>query len=369
MDRYIAAELVPPFLLSVGIFSSLGVAIGYLSDLANKIVDSHLPLLSAVEVLLLKVPQFVAYAFPIAVLLSTLMAYGRLSQDSELIALRSCGVSLARIVAPALILSLAVTGITFLFNELVVPAANYRATAILVETIQEEHPFWQTKDIFYPDFEEIKLPNGDKIRRLKNLFYAEKFDGKEMKALTILQWLGQSLNQIVISDAAAWNPSQQTWEFFDGTVYQLAPDASYRKALPFERQELLLPKAPFELALQSRDPYEMNVVQAWRYMKILRLAGDDKKLVMFQVRTQQKIAFPFVCLLFGLVGSTLGATPQKMSRATSFGASLAIIFGYYFLAFLIGSFGMLGILSPFLAGWLPNLIGLGLGGWLLYRHS
>ncbi len=367
MDRYLVSELISPFLFSVGIVSSLGVAIGYLSDLANKVVDSNLPIGQAIQVLLLKVPEFTAYALPISVMLATLMTYGRLSSDSELVALRGCGVSLYRLVTPALVLSLGVTGMTFLLSELVVPTANYQATAILVEYIHEEHPFWQNKDIFYPDYENIQLPNGETLRKLRYLFYAERFDGKQMKALTVLQWLGKSLDQIVVSDSASWNFHDNTWDVFDGTIYQIAPDASYQKALPFQHRQLALPKAPFEFALQARNPYEMNLLQAWEYMRLLRMIGDEKKIITFQVRIQQKLAFPFICVVFGLVGSVLGARPQNMSRATSFGLSVGIIFAYYLLAFLISSLGMLGVLSPLMAGWLPNVIGLGIGGWLLYR--
>lgn len=367
MDWYIAAELIPPFFLSVGIFSSLGVAIGYLSDLVNKVVDSDLPLISAIEVLLLKVPEFLAYSLPIAVLLATLLAYGRLSSDSELVALRSCGTSLYRLVAPAVVLSLLVACAAFAFNETIVPAANYRATAILIDAIQEEYPFWQTKDIFYPDYEEVKLPNGETIRKLKSLFYAERFDGKKMKALTIVQLLGQELSQIVISDSATWNPKHDTWDLFDGAIYEISPDASYRDTLPFDHRQLAFSRIPFDLAIQGRNPYEMNISQALQYMKLLRLIGDEKKLLTFQVRTQQKLAFPFICLVFGLVGSTLGARPHNASRATSFGWCLAIVFSYYILSFVIGSLGMVGIFSPFMAGWLPNFLGLSIGVWLLYR--
>ncbi|MGK7872447.1 MAG: LptF/LptG family permease [Xenococcaceae cyanobacterium] len=366
MDRYIAAELIPPFLFSVGIFSSVGVAVGTLSDLVNKVFESDLPLRLALQVFLLKLPEFTSYAFPISVLLATLMTYGRLSSDSELIALRSCGVSIYRLVAPAVVLSLVVTGITFLFNELVVPAANYQATTILVKALNEEKPFFQKKDIFYPEYQEVTQSNGEKIWRLRSLFYAERFDGKGMKDLTILKWSGQRLNQIIISDSAIWNPAQNTWDFLNGTIYLISPDASYGNTLRFDNQQLPLSRAPLDLAIKGRDPYEMNIAQAWEYMKILRFSGDEKKLLIFQVRTQQKIAFPFVCLVFGLVGSVLGCH-KHTSRATSFGISVAIIFAYYLLGFIIGCFGLVGILSPFMAAWLPNFFGLGVGGWLLVR--
>lgn len=369
LDLYLARELFSPFLLSVGLFSSLGVAIGNLSDLANKVVDSDLPLAAAIEILLLKVPEFTAYSLPIAVLLATLLAYGRLSNDSELLALRSCGISLYRLVAPAIVLSLVVAIIAFFLNESVVPAANYRATSILVESIHEEHQFWQTKDIFYPDYEEVKLPNGEKIRKLKSLFYAERFDGEKMQTLTIMQWLEQSLSQIVVSDSATWNKKNHTWDFFNGIIYQISPDASYRNTRPFDHYQLALSRIPFELAVQSRDPYEMNIRQAQEYIKLLKLIDDEKKLATFQVRTQQKMAFPFICLVFGLVGATLGCGPRQMGRATSFGLSVAIVFFYYVLAFLMGSLGTGGVLPPLLAGWLPIVAGLGLGSCLLYRFA
>ena len=369
MDRYLMTQLIPPFLFSVGLVATLGVAIAYLSDLANKIVDKHLPLIHAAEILLLKVPEFVAYSLPIAVMLATLITYGRLSSDSELIAMRGCGISLYRIIAPALFLSIVVTAITFLVTEFVVPAANYQATSILVNSIQEEHPFWQNKDIFYPDFEEVILPDGRKERRLKSLVYAENFDGKKMKDLTILKWTGNSLEQIVLSDNATWNNESQKWDFFNGTVYKLAEDTSLARSSSFKHETIALPKAAFDFAMQGRDPYEMNVGEAKQYMKILRLIGDTKKLTFFSVRTEQKIAFPFVCIVFGLVGSALGSRPHQVSRATSFGLSIAIIFTYYLLAFIMGSLGMIEILSPVMAAWLPNLIGVGIGVYLIYQFN
>ncbi len=369
MDRYLIVQLIPPFLFSVGLVATLGVAIGYLSDLANKIVDKHLPLIQAVEILLLKVPEFVAYSLPVSVMLATLLTYGRLSSDSELIAMRGCGISLYRIVLPAILLSLIATGMTFGISEYVVPAANYQATSILVESIQEEHEFWQNRDIFYPEFEEIQLQNGQKERRLKSLVYAEEFDGKKMKDLTVLRWIGNSLNQIVLSDNATWNNQTQQWDFFNGNIYQLSADASLGHSTSFKKTKIGLPKAAFDFARQGRDPYEMNISEAQQYMKILRLIGDTKKLTFFAVRTEQKIAFPFVCIVFGLVGSALGSRPHQVSRATSFGLCVAIIFIYYLLAFFMGSLGMIEFLTPTMAAWLPNLIGLGIGGWLVYQFN
>ncbi len=369
MDRYVAKQLIPPFLFSVGVVASLGLAIGNLSDLANKIVEKNLPVPQAMEILILKVPEFLAYALPIAVMLATMMTFGRLSGDSEIVAIRSCGVSLYRIILPAVFLSLIVTGWAFVLSEWVVPAANYRATSILVESINEEHPFWQNRDVFYPEFEEVKLDNGQTIRRLKSLVYAEQFNGKEMQNLTVLQWTENRLKHIVLSDNATWNSDVKEWDFFDGTVYRLTKSEDYQEAIPFDKKQIELPKSAFDFARQGRDPYEMTIAEAQEYISILKLIGDQKKIQFFQVRTEQKLAFPFVCIVFAVVGSAIGARPQRISRATGFGLTIVIIFAYYLLGFFSGSLGIVGLISPTLAAWLPNLVGLGVGIWLLYEFN
>ncbi len=151
MDRYIASELLAPFLFGVGAFSSVGVAVGILFDLVRKIVETGLPIAIASQVFLLNLPAFIVLAFPMSTLLSALMTYSRLASDSELIALRSSGVSIYRLVLPAVVLSFVVTGITFFFNEQLVPIANYQATQTLQSALkQDKTNLARAKIFFYP---------------------------------------------------------------------------------------------------------------------------------------------------------------------------------------------------------------------------
>jgi lipopolysaccharide export system permease protein len=137
----------------------------------------------------------------------------------------------------------------------------------------------------------------------------------------------------------------------------------------FENQQLRLPKAPLELAGKDRDSAEMNIAQIKEYKEIVRVSGDAKKLRKLDLRVQQKLAFPFICLVFGLIGAVLGTRPQRTGRATSFGISVIIIFSYYLLGFITEALGLSNVLSPFMAAWLPNLFGLGAGGFLLFKAA
>ncbi|MFW6358492.1 MAG: LptF/LptG family permease [Chroococcales cyanobacterium] len=369
MDRYIAMELIVPFLFGVGLFSSVGVAIGAVFDLIRKITDAGLPIEIALQAMLLKMPEFIVYAFPMSILLATLMAYNRLSNDSELIALRSIGVSPYRLVLPAIALSFFVTGLTFLFNEYIVPTANYQAEIILDTALNKNVPTFQYSNIFYPEYRSVQDPDGKKRQVLNRLFYAEQFNGKSMKGLTILDRSQEGVSQIVTAQSAMWNIRENRWDFFNGTMYLINQNGSYRNIVRFEHQQLQLPKAPLDIAQEGRDSNQMNILQLARYIDLIQMGADEKKVQKLKVRLAQKISFPFVCLVFGLVGAALGNRSQSKNRATSFGISVFIIFGYYLLSFITGALGLVEVLSPFMAAWLPNFLGFGVGGVLLIQSS
>ena len=233
----------------------------------------------------------------------------------------------------------------------------------------DEKPVFQEQNIFYPEYEKVEQPDGSKAKILTRLFYADQFDGERMKGLTILDRSQQGLNQIVVSDSAMWNPVENIWDFFNGTIYLVAPDSSYRNILRFDQKQLRLPRTPLDLAAKSRDYGEMNIAQARNQLEIVRLTGEDKKIRKLKVRIQGKIALPFICVVFGLVGAALGTNQQRTGRATSFGISVVVIFSYYLLNFLSDALGVAGVLSPWTSAWLPSAFGFGVGGLLLIRAA
>ena len=368
MDRYIAAELLPPFLFGVGAFSSVLVAIGSMFELVRKVVESGLPIEIALNVFSLQLPYFVALSFPMSTLLATLMTYSRMSSDSELIALRSCGVSIYRLVLPAFILSLFIMGMTFVFNEQIVPAAKYQAALTLEKALKQEKPTFR-EQILYPEYEEVKLPDGSEKRTLTRLFYADEFDGQRMKGLTVIDRSRSGINQIVAANSAMWNPKQNSWDFFNGTIYLVSPDGSYRNIVQFQHQQLQLPRTPLDLAARVRDSDEMNIAQVRKQLELARLTADEKKIRRYKLRIHEKLAFPFVCIVFGLIGAILGTKPSRQGRTTSFGISIIVIFVYYTLIIASDALGLKGILPPWLAGWLPNIFGFGAAGFLLLRAA
>jgi lipopolysaccharide export system permease protein len=113
----------------------------------------------------------------------------------------------------------------------------------------------------------------------------------------------------------------------------------------------------------------MNIMQSLEAMQLAIASGDEPRVLKLQVRIQQRISLPFICIVFGLVGAALGIRPQKTGRATSFGISVVIIFTYYLSATITGAMAQAGFVTPFWGAWLPNLFGLVSGLILLVRSA
>ncbi len=365
MDIYIVNQLSIFFLFSVGLLSSLGVAIGTVSDLADKITEYQLPVSIAILIFGYKLPEYIAYALPISVLLTSLIIYGRLSSDRELVALVSFGISFYRIITPALVFSLIVTGLTFLFNELIVPTANYQANLIQTPFIEQTELNLQKKDIFYPEYELKAVDSFSSPRKLKKIYFAEQYYDQTLQGITVIYLVEDQITQIVTAKSARWDRKQEVWDLSEGKISQINHSIEDIITKNFINLQLPLSATIFEIAQKKRNPEDMNIRQAKEYLNIIKDSGKKIDIVKFALRIQQKYAFPFICLIFALIGSTLGAKYSYINPSKGFGFCVAIAFVYYVLGFTSDSLGITGVLSPFLAAWLPNILCLIIGTWLL----
>ncbi len=369
IDRWLLGELIGPLLFALTAFTVVSLSVGVMFDLVRKIVESNLPWTIAVQVMLLKLPSFLVISFPMATLMASLLAYSRLSANSELTALRSVGVTATRMVAPAVALALLMTSLSFLFNDVIVPRTNRSAEFVMQRALGKAIAAEKGEDIVYSHFGPISDSDGVKGSGLTQLFYATNFQEGTMIGVTVLDFSRSGFTQVLVADNANWNESQAKWEFVDGKILTLTPTGSSTSA-DFDRYLYPLSPAPLKIARLPKDANNMTVSEAIQAEQLLSDAGDRKEARRLRVRIQEKFTFPMACLVFGLIGSSLGAKPNsRTSRSQGFGISVVLIFVYYVLSFSFSSLGVKGTLAPFLAAWGPVLISLAGGGVLLRQAS
>ena len=369
LDRWLIVELISPLLFAVAAFTVVSLSVGVMFELVRKIVESGLPVLIAVQVLLQRLPSFLVISFPMATLMATLLAYSRLSANSELTALRSVGVTATRMILPALALALVMSSLTFVFNDVVVPRSNRSAEITLRRALGKSIATEKGDNIVYSRFGSVEQPDGSSSKGLLQLFYANRFLDGTMTGVTVLDFSRVGFTQMLVAKSANWNEQEAKWEFLNGQILTLTPSGSTTSA-DFDRYLYPLSAAPIRIAKLPKDANNMTVAEALQAEQLLQNAGDVKEARRLQVRIQEKFTLPMACLVFGLIGASLGAKPNsRTSRSQGFGISVVLILVYYVLSFSFSSLGVKGTLPPLLAAWSPVLISLAGGGFLLRQAS
>lgn len=355
IDRYLISELLGPFFFGVGAFTAIMTATSVLFELISLMVRFGLPMLTVLQVVLLRLPEMVFYTFPMSMLLASLLAFGRLSQDNEITVLKACGVSLYRIMAPFALVSLLVGVATVALNEYVVPKADWAAKNILYEAQHQQKLPTTRSNVFYQELEQ---------GRLKRVFYARQFDGQVMRGVLVQEFEGDRLDRIIHADHARF--AGGAWTFVDGTLYQLADNGEYRFFARFSEQRVPLRPALMDLSQERRAPTEMTMRELGAHLQRLEAAGErGSSLNELRVQWHQKLSVPFASLVFMLVGAPLGLRPNRSSSSLGLGLSILIIFGYYLAMFTFMAMGQTGAMPPVLAAWMPNILGGAMGAGLI----
>jgi len=309
-----------------------------------------------------------------AVLLSTLLAYGKLSSNSELLALKSLGIKTSRIISPAIALSIFMTGLTFYFNDNLVPLSNKLAEATLRSGMGSSFSGERGKNNImfsrYGSRIDTSTNKATKINTfLTHIFYASRYEQDLMKEVTLLDFSREDIQQILNAENGRFEKKTSSWIFTDGSIITIDPNGQTTN-IQFKEYTYPFVEGPLEFAKVPKDANEMSLKQALKAEMIYKKTGNLKEIRRIQVRIQEKFTLPCACIVFGLIGSSLGSKSNlRSSKSQGFGLSVILILIYYVMSFVFSSFGVKGLLSPIFAAWLPVFISLGGGIYFLRKSS
>ena len=372
IDRWLLGQLIPPMLFAIGAFTAVSLSVGIMFDLVRKIVEFGLPFQVALKILILKLPGFLVLSFPMSMLLATLLAYGKLSSNSELLALKSLGVANRRIIFPAVLLSIFMTFLTFTFNDNLVPMSNRVAENTMRASLGKAISSEEGKHIMFSRYgsqidKSNKVSNSNE--NLTHIFYAKYFRNNFMEEVTLIDFSRIGIEQILKAEKGEFDQNKNLWIFYDGRL-TITQDTGEISFINFNEYKYPLGEGPRELAKVPSDANDMTVSQAIKAESLYRQAGNNKEARRMRVRIQEKFTLPAACVVFGLIGSSFGVRSiSRSSKSQGFGLSVLMIFGYYLLSFFSSSLGVKGILNPILAAWAPVILSISLSIFLLRRAS
>ncbi|HEV3155260.1 MAG TPA: LptF/LptG family permease [Candidatus Baltobacteraceae bacterium] len=362
LDSYILTELLGPFAFAFLAFF-LAWGFNYFFLAAKYILTQDAPFFLTLRFVILRIPQAVPMAFPFATIFATLIAMGRLTADNEINAIRTSGVSLARLSLMPILFGAFVFIFTYGMNEYVSPAAVDLSNRTFYQIIYHTAALPIEPGVFSKD------------QDTGNSFYAGNIapDGKTMQDVAIFK----------PGRIGGWNETIQAKTAHVEAATLVLTDAilTFYNAQGFETSQTTTPEFRIGLPLaesaaqfvntESNNAASMSSKQLAQQVNAMRSQPGmgGPALGNLEINLADKLAFPFSAVVSVLIALPMAIRFGKKGRAMGMALAIVAFFVYYVLTEAASVFASTGRVNPYLASWLPNIV-FGLAGlWLLWSDE
>ena len=351
LDRYVLREILAPFSLALLVFTFI-LMTPPIAQSAQELLAKGVAVNIIARALILLVPQALAVTIPMAFLLGVLVAFGRLSGDSEWVAMQACGVSLYRMLRPVMLAALlAWAGTQWVLLE-AVPWSNqaYRELLfkVIATTAESEikprvfHPLQGTSIVMYAGDVRTGVPGWD------NVFVADS--GQAGQPVIYLARHGR----IVVD-----RPKRLVEMILEnGVQHASSTDAvTGRDKYDVNRfNTLILKMDPDRIftAGPTKGEAEMTVAELRAKVEELRKAGDSPHNALWFI--QQKFSIPVACLVFAMIGLGFGVSGARTGKLAAFTVGIGVIFAYYIVMYLTLALVKGHKVPASLGPWVPDIL-------------
>jgi len=357
---YVFKETLPIFLIGLLTFTVI-LLMDKILKLIELIVNRGVSFSKILMLLLFISPSFLVFTIPMAVLLGTLLSFGRLSGDSEITAFKASGVSLYQLFLPISILSV----IAYLFTSFLVyyglPWGN-RGFMATIYLIAQSKADIEIKERVFNDVFDGLVVYVDKV----------PIQGKRIEGVLIYDERDKEKVNTIFAKEGFLNSDPKSHEvvlrLLNGDIHRFEPKTKVYQKMKFDTYDLKLELGKTFAAMGKKlKEHEMSIDEIKEKIKKMKIKGEDT--TGQEVELHKRYAIPFACIVFGLIGVPLGIQPRRSARSYGFILGILILMTYYISLTASEILAMKKTFPPFLAGWAPNLLFFGLGIYLLVKAA
>ncbi len=398
ITKYLLLELISPFGLGLLIFTFV-LFMQQVLNLIELVINKGVGVNIVLRMIAYIMPSFLVMTIPMAVLVATLSAFGRLSTDSEITAMKASGISLYSLCVPVLIFAAGATSLTFFFYAKALPWGNHNFRLVLYELARTKAAVALKDKVFDTTYPGLVI-------------YIDEIDDQDVFHGVMLSDTRDNNNQQVIFAKIGRLISDEKKL---RVILRLENGASHPKNItnPLKYQIVEFPSLDILLSFQgNNDNSPLNIERTDRDMTISQLAEQyvilkqqaagqignsapvspennaawyvnwwqnarvtsmliadsfwrqDKESSDYLVEIHKRFSFPIACLVFGVIATPLGIQSRRSGKSGGFAMSLFLLLIYYIFIVAGESLGDNGRLPAILAVWTPNIL-LGVTGAIL----
>jgi LPS export ABC transporter permease LptF len=350
LNRYVLVQIAVPSLLAVALIAVVAVA----TEVQEQVKDLPMALVSLTDIGRLMgyfLPALVSHVIPITYMMGILLAFGRLSQHGEIVAMKAAGIPLKRLIVPVILVGGLLSVACFWVQDRVRPWAIGRAFDFVVNEVERRI----TLDMLHPgvmhEFRGWRVYIGEKDAGTNTL-----------RDIVILKPEKGSLGAVVYhADSArlVQDGDQSRLEMLRG--YYVPPsEGDNVTCATFEKLSILLPQ------FKARE-----MPRTWQAMTVGELCGRQQELEAEYQASQselkkadlknerqeiaERVSLPFACLAVSFVAAPLGARAKRSGRSYTFAAGFIIILSYYTINLMMKSDSLFTLPTFLLRAWTPNI--------------
>ena len=340
--KYITREILKYIVIVLIAVVAVYIAVDFFERVDN-FLEAGLPVSRTLSYLAYKTPFIIAQILPVCILLSVLITFGLMSKCNEIIALKTGGISIYALLKPVMVIGILSTVFLFLFAEIVVPFYAGKANRIWIGEVKKEAlVISKEKNIWLKDNRQIlHIKHYDKAAQMILGITIYSFDDK--------------FKMIRRIDAEKGIYSPAGWVLY-GLMEQVSDKQDDTYVVKYY-DELSIPLnlSPENLETVVRKSEEMGIRELREYIHQVESEGYDA--TRYRVDFHARVAFPFICIILGIVGSGIaGKTRLQNSLPVSIAYGIGIAFLYWIFYSFCVSLGYGGMLPPFIAAWTGNLV-------------
>lgn len=405
LSRYILKEHIVPFILSLLVVTFI-LLIDRIIDLLNLILEKKLAAGVILNLFSLSLPYMLALAIPMAVLVATILAFGRMTVDREIIAVKSSGVNIYSMIRPLMIIAILLTALMVYFNHWFLPNTNHKLKNLMIKiayyrpmTIIKAGEFNTVMDytvfvkenkgdelldvLIYdrsqPNIPRVILAQSGNVTQMDNgnslRLVLKKGEMHERNPKENGKYQYRSFNEFAVNIrnlSANFDMSESGYRSDREMTYnQLKQSISARKReIGDADKEVSQLESRIDGLTRQVQNFETEV--ELRRLGIMRKLAEDKKtgiqqtLRSLEVEYHKKFSLSFAIIIFVLIGIPLGLMTRSSGIGMAFSVS-SIIFLIYYVALNGGEqLADKGLMSPFLSMWVSNMVFLVIALGLIY---
>lgn len=355
LDRYIFSELLSPFGLSLGALCFVMLT-KELLRLVELLVAKGVGMMAVLKVFAHLLPSFLVLTLPIAGIIASITAFGRLSFDKELVAMRAAGLSLFRIARPIYLFAILVFSLTLLLAQWGQPWSSMNLKKVALNLLREQLVLALERGTFNEPIPRlvIYVEDAQESDSPPSIFISDERNVEDPRIIVAAQYqvlMEASNNHVALrlQDGVIHSRPDQTDQ------YQQTSFSSYDLKLSLNQSGYS--------AVEERPSYNSIVA------KLDQSGWRDPSALRRLIEYYKDLAFPTASLIFCLLGVPVGIVSKRSGRIGGFAAGVLIVIIYYVLNVACEFLVTTMVIPPFAGAWTPNAVFVVITLWWFYAVS